>query len=158
MKTIGLILVIALVGCGSKKGGASECADAIAKGLDSTMGKRLESAPPEMKQQMAAVADKLKGVLVNRCTEDKWSAEILDCTAKATSRDELKACQAKLPPEQAAKLQAEVIQAMTAGGMGMGMGRPHGGMGGMSGGSAMTPPPAGSDTAPASGSSAGSAM
>jgi hypothetical protein len=103
---------------------------------------------------MEGMTSKLKGVLVNRCTEDKWSAEIIDCTAKASSRDELKACQAKLPPEQAAKLQTEIIEVMRSGMGSMGMGRPHGMMG-------TTPPPAGSDTAappPPAGSAAGSGM
>jgi hypothetical protein len=159
MKTIGLMLVLALVGCGNK-GSAGACSDAIGKALDTMMAgnlKRMEGMGDQgsaMKAAMGEMTTKLKGVLVNRCTEDKWSAEIIDCTAKASSRDELKACQAKLPPEQAAKLQTEIIEVMRSGMGGMGMGRPHGM------GSGMSPPPSGSDTTapPPSGSAAGSAQ
>ena len=38
--------------------------------------KRMENAPPEMKAKMEEVAVKLKGVITNRCTEDKWSADV----------------------------------------------------------------------------------
>jgi hypothetical protein len=165
MKTIVVVLVVALLGCGSKKGGASECADAINKALDAMMAaniKRMEGMGGDqgsaMKTAMESMSTKLKGVLTNRCTEDKWSSEIIECTSKASTRDELKACQAKLPPEQAAKLQTEIIEVMRSGmgPMGMGM-RPHR----MDG---ATPPAGSADTGsaatvapPAMGSGAGSA-
>jgi hypothetical protein len=179
MKTILLLAALALVGCGSKKSGsASACASAINKGVDTMMAAGAQrmaamggSMPAEMKAKMDGAAVKLKQVITNRCTEDKWSAEIVDCYGKATTRDDLKACRAKLPAEQSAKLQAEEMQVMSSmmggmggmrmhpgggpGGPGMGgpgMGGP--GMGGAMGGagapppsgSATTPPPAGSDT------------
>src|SRR5258707_14752544 len=161
MKTTLLILVLALIGCGAKKdSGAGACSDAIAKGVDAMMAagaKRMEAmgaAAADMKAKMDEAAVKLKGVITNRCTEDKWSSEVIDCYGKATSRDELKTCRAKLPPEQSAKLQAEEMEVMRSMMGGMGPRGMHGGMGGPGmGGSGMTPsgsaaPPTGSGAPP----------
>ena len=165
MKVILFLSMLAL-GCGSKKAGsASACSDAVTKGVDTMMAagaKRMEAMggmPPEMKQKMDDAAVKLKQVITNRCTEDKWSTEIIDCYQKATTREDLKACRAKLPPEQSAKLQAEEMQVMSSmmGGMG-GMRPPHSMGSGMGGpGMGATPPAGSGDTGPAAGSAAGSA-
>jgi hypothetical protein len=109
--------------------------------------KNAENAPAEMKAKMDEAGVKLKGVMTNRCTEDKWSAEVIDCYGKAQKREDLRDCRTKLPQEQQAKLQSEMMQAMMGAGMG-GM-RPHG-MGGPGGpggapapdGSGMQAPPA----------------
>jgi hypothetical protein len=184
MKTI-LFLTACVLAVGCKKdgasGSASACSDAIAKGVDTMMAagaKRMEASggmPAEMKAKMDDAAVKLKQVITNRCTEDKWSAEIVDCYAKATTREDIKSCRAKLPADQSAKLQAEEMQVMSAmmGGMrgpgGMGGPGGPGGMGGMAGmgghpgalggsntGSAAATPPDGSGMAPPAGSAAGS--
>jgi hypothetical protein len=162
MKTILLCAALALVGC--KKGSsASSCADAINKGVDTMTAagaKRMEGAPPEMKAKMEEAVVKLKGVITNRCTEDKWSADVIDCYAKAEKREDLKTCRGKLPQDQQAKLQAEEIQVMMGAGMG---GRGGHGMGGMGSGgmadhppmgSAVPTPPDGSGMAPPAGSAA----
>ena len=73
---------------------------------------------------MDDVGVKLKGVITNRCTEDKWSAEVVDCYAAAQKREDLRTCRAKLPPDSAAKLQKEEMDVMVGAGFG-GM-RPHG--------------------------------
>jgi len=129
MKTILVCTLLALLGCGSKKG-AGNCADAIGKGVDTMMAagaKRMENAPADQKAKMEDAAVKLKGVITNRCTEDKWSAEVVDCYASAEKREDLRNCRAKLPPDSAAKLQKEEMEVMVGAGFG-GM-RPHG-MGG----------------------------
>ncbi len=132
MKTILFCSALALLGC--KKGSsASNCADAINKGVDTMMAagaKRMENAPAEMKAKMDEAAVKLKGVITNRCTEDKWPAEVITCYASATKREDLRDCRAKLPQDQQAKLQSEEMQVMMGAGFG-GM-RPHG-MGGPGG-------------------------
>ena len=146
MKTL-LLVALVVTGCGNKSGGASACADAITKGVDTMMAagaKRMEAMGQqgaEMKAKMDEAAVKLKGVITNRCTEDKWSSEVIDCYAKATTREDLKGCRAKLPAEQSAKLQSEELEVMRSmmGGMG-GMRGPHGGMGGPGMGSGATPP------------------
>jgi hypothetical protein len=161
MKAILFCSALALVAC--KKGSsASSCADAINKGVDTMMAagaKRMENAPPEMKTKMEEASVKLKGVITNRCTEDKWSADVIDCYAKAQKREDLRDCRSKLPQDQQAKLQSEEVQVMMGAGFG-GM-RPHGDMGGSAMGSAaptapdgsgMAPPPAAPTTPPATGS------
>jgi len=182
MKTILFLTVCALaVGCkkDGAAGSANACSDAIAKGVDTMMAagaKRMAASggmPADMKAKMDDAAVKLKQVITNRCTEDKWSAEIVDCYAKATTREDIRSCRAKLPAEQSAKLQAEEMQVMSAmmggmGGMRGGPGGPGGGgpMGGMAGhpgalggsnagsGAATVTPPDGSGMAPPAGSAA----
>ena len=155
MKAILFCSALALVGFGCKKGSsASSCADAINKGVDTMMAagaKRMEGAPPEMKAKMDEAAVKLKGVITNRCTEDKWSADVIDCYSKAAKREDLRNCRNKLPQDQQAKLQSEEMLVMMGAGFG-GM-RPHGDM---SGSGMATPPanPDGSGMAPPVGSNA----
>lgn len=148
MKSILFCCAIALVGVGCKKGGGGGNCDSVAKGVDNMTAagsKRMENAPPEMKAKMEEAAGKMKGVLVKRCSEDKWSGDVVDCYANAQKREDLRACRTKLPAEQAQKLQQEEMQVMMGAGMGMG-GHMHGGMGsGAPAGSDMAPPPAPTD-------------
>jgi hypothetical protein len=156
MKTILFCTALALLGCGGKKG-AGNCAEAIGKGVDTMMAagaKRMENAPPEQKAKMDEVGVKLKGVITNRCTEDKWSADVIDCYANAKKREDLRNCKSKLSPELATKLETEEREVMMGAGLG-GM-RPHGMMGGsgehpetLQGNPPPPPPPAeGTATAP----------
>jgi hypothetical protein len=135
MKTILFCTALAFLGC--KKGSsASDCAGAVTKGVDTMMAagaKRMESAPADMKAKMEAASVKLKGVMTNRCTEDKWTADVISCYAAAEKREDLRNCRAKLPPDQAAKLQKEEMDVMMGAGFG-GM-RGGGGMGHMGDGS-----------------------
>ncbi len=115
--------LLASAGC-SKKGGDA-CTDAVNKAVDQMMSRVNDGKmPDQMKAAMKDRADALKKVMVNRCTEDKWPAEVTDCYSKASSRPDIMACRGKLPPEQSQKLQAEEMQVMMGGG-GMGM-APHG--------------------------------
>src|ERR1700710_2512169 len=165
MKAILFCSALALVGFGCKKGSsASSCADAINKGVDTMMAagaKRMEGAPPAMKAKMDETAVKLKGVITNRCTEDKWSADVIDCYSKAQKRTDLRDCRNKLPEDQQQKLQAEEQGVMM--GAGFGGVAPHGDMGsGMADhppmGSAVAPTaPDGSGMAPPAPAPAGSA-
>ena len=126
MKTMWILaLALAVAGC-SKKAGGGDCSDAVNKAVD-TMMSRMSGAnvPDEMKAAMKERGDALKKVIINRCTEDKWPADVTDCYSKAASREDIKACRAKLPADQSSKLQAEEMQVMMSGG-GMGM-APHGG-------------------------------
>jgi hypothetical protein len=157
MKTLLLLsLCVALVGCGSKGGSAAECGAAVNKGVDTMMGlvkTRMESmnVPADQIAKVGEGGAKLKEVITKRCTEDKWSKDVMDCYASAASQADLKSCREKLPKEQADKLHNEEMQVMASmmGGM-----RPGRGMHGMMGGSGMTmspppPPPSGSGMAPA---------
>ena len=181
MKTIGLLLALSLV-AGCKKGGsaASQCSDAVSKGVDKMIAMRQQkldaqgsAMPPELKarmeeraKKMGEVAGTLKQAITNRCTEDKWSADVIKCYGDASSMEELRKCRQMLPQDQQAKLQAEEMQVMMksmGGGMGPGMGGMPPGHEGMGGPGMGGPPPAGSAgsaAAPApapAGSAAGSA-
>ncbi len=127
-KLISLALVLGLAACSkSSSGGASgdPCEAAIGKAIDSMLASR--NGPPEAMEQMKAIGDKLRGVLVSSCQADKWSADVLGCFQTATDQPSIKKCREKLPPEQAQHLQTEIIKVMSGG---MGGGGPHGGMGG----------------------------
>ena len=159
MKTLLLFLVtsLALVGCGNKGGSSAACGDAINKGVDSMMAasaKRMEAmnAPPEMKTKLGEAAVKLKEVITKRCVEDKWSKEVIDCYAAATSQRDLSGCRAKLPTDQGDKLKGEEIAVMSSMMGGMRPGMMHGGSGmggpGMGGPGMGGPGMAGSATTP----------
>jgi hypothetical protein len=143
MKTIGLLIALTLF-AGCKKGGsaASNCSEAVGKGVDKMIAMRQQkldeqgsALAPELKarmeersKKMGEVAGELKTAITNRCTEDKWSADVIKCYGAAGSMEELRSCREKLPQDQQAKLKSDEMQVMmkVMGGMG---GPP--GMGGM---------------------------
>ena len=143
MKTIGLLIALTLF-AGCKKGGsaASNCSEAVGKGVDKMIAMRQQkldeqgsALAPELKarmeersKKMGEVAGELKTAITNRCTEDKWSADVIKCYGNAGSMEELRSCREKLPQDQQAKLKSDEMQVMmkVMGGMG---GPP--GMGGM---------------------------
>ncbi|MBL0219674.1 MAG: hypothetical protein IPQ07_38140 [Myxococcales bacterium] len=134
--SIACVVGLGLVACSkSKSDGASgdPCAPAINKAIDAMMTGR--QGPPEMMEQMKTISEKLRGILISSCQADKWPADVLGCFQTATDQPAIKKCREKLPPEQAQRVQAEIIKVMS-GGMG-GMKPPHGG-------GEPPPPPAGS--------------
>lgn len=146
MKTLmSVVVVMAALGCGNKSSGDA-CSDAIAKAVDQMVGARkqmMDAVPADQKakmeermKRMDQVTGKLKAAITHRCTEDKWSADVLDCYRNASSMPEMKACRGRLPAEASSKLQADEMQVMMTamGGEGGGMMPPHG-------------PPAGDDAA-----------
>ena len=165
MKTIVFCAALALLGC--KKGGGGDCANAIGPSIDKMTAagaKRMEAAnvAPEMKAKMDEAASKLKVAIINRCTTDKWSSDVVDCYKKAEKREDLSACRAKLPEDQAKALHTDELGVMTSLGVGRGMMGGHGGPGGPP---SMGAQPSGSDAAvtpspapPAGGPAAGSAV
>lgn len=113
-----LIVVAALAAACSKSGGGGDAAkcNEIANGaVDRMMGAMggMGAPPAELKTK----GDALKAVIAKRCTEDKWSAEVLDCYAKASSMPDIRTCRGKLPEAQSKQLQGEEMAAMMAGGM-----------------------------------------
>jgi hypothetical protein len=155
---ITIVATVALAGCKKKSedapGGAASggggggdpaaCAAAISKGIAGL------GAGPEA----SVVKDKLQSIYVKHCTENKWSAEVLQCFETASGMGSMKACRAKLPPEQSAKLQAEIVSTMASAGAAMG-GAMGSAMGGAMGHAAGVVP--GGSGAPAGGDPAGSA-
>jgi hypothetical protein len=182
--TLVLALTLSLF-AGCKKGSsASSCSSAVSKGVDKMIAARRQkldeqgsNLPPELKarmdersKMMDEVAGPLKQTMTNRCTEDKWSADVLKCYDAASSMEEIRACGKKLPAEQQQKLQADVMQVMMKtmggqpGGMGGMPGHPdgmggdpmHGAPGGAPGQNGAPPsvPPTEGSAAPAAGSAA----
>jgi len=141
-KMISIALVLGLAACSKSSSGGADgdpCAASIGKAIEAMISSR--KGPPEAQEQMKAIGEKLRGVMVASCQADKWSADVLSCFATATDQPSIKACRGKLPPEQAQHLQAEIMKVMTGA-----MGAPGGG-GSMHGGGGMAPPapaPAGS--------------
>lgn len=167
MKTLGLLLALSLF-AGCKKGGssASQCSDAIGKGVDKMISLRkakLEQnpVPPELKAKMEERAKKmdemsgeLKQAITNRCTADKWSADVIKCYGDSTSMEEIRKCREKLPADQQAQLKNDEMAVMMKSMGGMPGAHSMGGPG--MGGAPATPPPAAGSAA--EGSAAGGAM
>lgn len=144
--TLAAVLALSLF-AGCKKSSTSHCADSINKSVDKMIASRKErleaqgsALPPEMKarmderaKKMDEVSGSLKQAMTNRCTEDKWSEDVLKCYDGAGSMEEIRKCRQMLPQDQQQKLQADEMNVMmkSMGGPG-GMGGP--GMGGMPGG------------------------
>jgi hypothetical protein len=81
------------------------CEDAIANGMDS-----FEAGP-----ESAGFKEALQAVYTRRCLEDRWPAAVLRCHGSATSMTAMKLCRGKLPRDQSAKLQAEIMRVMNVG-------------------------------------------
>lgn len=124
-------------------GGEAACSAAIAKGLG---GLGASGAA-------GGVKEKLQGIYTKHCTENKWPTGVLACFESAVGMAAMKACRGMLPPEQSAKLQADIRTVMAGAGSMMGgapMDHPGGPMGpGAMGSGAPAPAPGG---APAAGS------
>jgi hypothetical protein len=182
MKTaFALTLALSLFGGCKKRSAASQCSDAVTKSVDKMIASRKQrldeqgsNLPPELKarmeersKQMDEVSGGLKQAMTNRCTEDKWPADVLKCFDGADSMESIRKCHQMLPADQGQKLQAEILQVMmkaNGGRPGMGPMPGHPDMGGdpMHGAAPQNgAPPAVPPTAPGSavieGSAAGSA-
>jgi hypothetical protein len=118
MKMLVLVAVLALVGCKKKSetAAAPSCADAIAKAVGAMPG-----GPGG-----GEVQTQLKTIMTNRCTEDAWPADVINCYAtQATDMASMKKCRESLPPDKQQKLMAE-IRAVMMGAAGQGGGPMHG--------------------------------
>lgn len=141
MKNLLVIAALIFAGCGKKSGGsdAPSCADAISKAVGAMPG---GPGGDEVKT-------KLQAVMTTRCTEDKWSAEVIKCYAtEVKDMASMKACRSKLTQEQQDKAMND-IRSVMMGAMGGAGGGPMHGAGDSPppmppDGSGMQPPPAGS--------------
>ena len=141
MKTsIAFVAVLALVGCkkdgGSSAaagggGGGGDCAVSIGKGVDKMAAARSggKDLTPEIKAKMDEFTGKMKDVIVKRCTDDKWPAEVIACFETVSSRPDMMKCQGMLPQDQQDRVRAEVRDLMMSSG-GIGRINRHGSGGG----------------------------
>jgi len=112
--------------CGNKQADRlpQQCADAVGVGIG-TMVQRAQlriatsqlpddvrAKMSERSQQLDALAPRLRAVLTNRCVEDRWKHDVIDCYAKITTMEDMRHCRGQLPPEHQAKLQREELDLM----------------------------------------------
>ncbi len=131
MKYVALI-ALALVACSKKQdaGPAAPSCDAAAKTAVEAMVQRakdrLASArlPADIRTKMEERTKKLDEIrprfvalIANRCTDDKWSPEVVACYSKASSVEQMRDCRGKLPEPLQQKLMSEEMNLM-AGAMG----------------------------------------
>jgi hypothetical protein len=101
--------------------GACKKSDDAAKGgaagpsCEAAITKATAKLPAGSNPAATGVQERLKSVLIARCTEDKWPAEVITCYETASGMPGMKACREKLPPELANKAQAEIQRAMMLG-------------------------------------------
>jgi hypothetical protein len=119
------VLALALVACGRKADDPRRaCADAANKGVDAMIRRandRLTTAklPDDVRATMmertsklGELAPRLKAVFANRCVDDKWPREVIDCYGKASSVDEMRSCRGKLPGDSATRLMKDEMDLM----------------------------------------------
>jgi|GEM_PF-1300956 len=108
MTKITLVLVAALsfAGVGCKKG--SDCGGAIAHSLE--LSKADMAKMPGFDDKMM---DKMRALGVQRCTDDKWSAEAVTCMNDAKTEADSQGCYGKLTAEQRDKMNKAAMEMMT---------------------------------------------
>jgi hypothetical protein len=136
MRSIVIALGALLVAPACKKSDTTDCAGAIAKGVDQLRTRRKDrmaihsadltpGAKAEFDAQakvMEAYSAKLKTALTTRCTEDKWPSEVIDCYESTSSPDDMRKCRQKLPAEQADRVRTEEVALMRSMDTGSGTG------------------------------------
>lgn len=142
---VALLELWAAAGC-SKKG--SDCEVSIGKGIDNFAATIKASAPnPQIQENKLATLNKLGATLTRRCTDDKWSPEVVSCFAAVAAMKDMQDCQAKLSAEQHTKLRDEMREIMMSS---MGTRKPgRSGSGAPDGSVDSAAAPAGSAAAPA---------
>ncbi|MGN6110861.1 MAG: hypothetical protein ACTHU0_37510 [Kofleriaceae bacterium] len=101
-----LALLVSVAACKKSESSGPSCADAINKGVDN-MAKGPANA--------AAVTGRLKSVLIRRCTEDKWPAEVISCYTTVSDMQGMRKCRARLDPALNEKLMNEIRAVMMGG-------------------------------------------
>jgi hypothetical protein len=107
MKTIVLVVLVVVAGCGGKKG--PDCNESVAKGIEAataTLGGH--STSPQMMASMVSAMNQLKVAVTKRCTEDKWPAEVVNCFGGAKDMGDLQGCQSRLDKDLRDKLNADI--------------------------------------------------
>lgn len=125
-------LVFVAAACGKHEAGrtAMSCDEAARRAVDALVKRtrdRLASAklPDDVRANMEeraakldAMAPRLRAVIENHCTDDRWPPTVIECHAKITSMDELRACRAHLSADQQARVQRDELE-LLAGAQGL---------------------------------------
>lgn len=107
--------IVAIAAC--KKGEDGAAAKVEGPACEPSIKKAVSKLPAA---GAGGVQEKLQGVLIQRCTEDKWPAAVIDCYGNATDMKSMMACRQQLPPELKEKASAAIRQVMMLGGGGGG--------------------------------------
>jgi hypothetical protein len=104
---VAALFAASLAGCGKRGTDATaHCADAAHHQVDALLARPHAAKLDE-------IAPRLRALIANRCADDTWPAEAIDCTAKAASMDDVRACRAKLTADQRSKIQADELELYT---------------------------------------------
>ncbi|MBX3154674.1 MAG: hypothetical protein KF773_01655 [Deltaproteobacteria bacterium] len=129
MKTLTICaMALAMAACGGKKDDAKK---EEAKDDALTCAQVADKAVAALGDRGGPVKDKLRPIYEERCTQDKWPADVMACFATASGFEALQGCRQRLVFEPREKLIQQIRGVMGAMGGGMG-GRPpmgHGGAG-----------------------------
>jgi hypothetical protein len=132
MKRAAIAVLLVAGACGKTQetpSSAASCATA-AKSAVETMVKRAKDRiasspmPEDIRAKMEERTNKLDelrprfvALITNRCTDDKWPADVVNCYGKAAGVEDMRACRGKLAQELQNKLMREEMDLM-AGAMG----------------------------------------
>jgi hypothetical protein len=119
-----LATFLVVVACGGHKQteATSSCATAAQHGVDAMINqakKKLDKPgiTDDVKQRLLArmkkvegTGAKMRGVITNRCVEDKWPAAVVECWSKADELEQIRACRKQLPPDVQARLQKDELE------------------------------------------------
>jgi len=110
-----LALLVILAACGSKGGASSgDCADGVGHARAISESKMPAGADPKMLDRMKEMMAAASKAMIETCTNDKWSAEVIACLKTATTDDDLVKCQKMLTPEQQTAVQKAVSAATSS--------------------------------------------
>jgi len=111
MNKISIVFVAALslaaFGC-KKKGG--DCDKAINNMME--VSKAEMSKMPGMDDKMM---DKMKGIAMQHCKDDKWPDDVLKCLSDAKAMGDADTCTKKMPKDMQDKMSKDMMAAMTGG-------------------------------------------
>ncbi len=153
MRNFLFVAVVVLAGCGGKKKAAEAPKADCAAAIDNAMNL---SKDDYKKSNIAdAAIPKIREVSLQRCTEDKWSDQVLACFVAAKSATDLTSCHKMMTKEQFENLGKAVTALMQP--QGSDSGSDSGSAGSAAEGSGSAGSAAGSATGSGSAAGAGSA-
>jgi len=110
MQWLMFAIVMWTAACGGKP--SHDCT-AIAQGVDNLTAQTTANAPdPAMQAGMPELSGKLKGVLIKRCADDKWSSEDVRCFTSVRDRADMQVCVGQLSEDRRRTLVTEVRAAL----------------------------------------------
>lgn len=86
--SISILGVVALAGCKKK----ADCAGVVGAAVERTIADATKGLSADARKQAETSTAKLKDAAIARCTEDKWSSEVVSCMAAGKTADDFKKC------------------------------------------------------------------